>query len=122
MRKKCGKQATTSNSFPRFRSPYFARDPVGFSISVFLSMLITVAYVLNFKAFTTIYVCFCTNIASFADDISLNIVRANKNIDQKMSLKKELKQIVELHLHCYRYGKFALHSICVELESSAPNY
>lgn len=65
-------------------------------------MIVTAAYLINFKAFTTIYVCFCTNIESFADDISLNIARANQNIQENRHIKNELKQIIELHLHSYR--------------------
>lgn len=54
------------------------------------------------KMFTLIYVIICTNIQSIADDISMSVTQLNMKIDKKISMKTELLQIVQLHLHCYK--------------------
>lgn len=60
------------------------------------------AYVLVPNAFTPIYVEACTTIEACYEDISMNIVRLNKNIRQQTTIKNELKEFIELHLNCYR--------------------
>lgn len=59
-------------------------------------------YLLAFKAFTTIYVVTCTNIESFADDISMNVVRLNVNIAHGTPIENDLNQFIRLHLRCYK--------------------
>lgn len=60
------------------------------------------SYVAVLRAFSTIYIIVSTNIKAFADDILMNITRLNVIIDRKMSIREELKQFIELQLHCYR--------------------
>lgn len=66
------------------------------------------AYLEAIKMFTLIYVIICTNIQSIADDISMSVTQLNMKIDKKISMKTELLQIVQLHLHCYKQAKFIL--------------
>lgn len=94
--------------FFHFRSQYFAENSVGFIIAVVTSDLITWMFIVAFKAFVTIYVGVCINIETFADDISTNVDRLNLTIAKKikkMSIVDDLRQIVELHTHTYKYER-----------------
>lgn len=88
------------------RSPFFARSPLGFFIAVATSEFITRMYIAGFKAFIATYVVTCVNIESFADDISANVDRLNANILRNDSVKTDLLQVVELHLHSYKWESF----------------
>lgn len=59
-------------------------------------------YALAIKAFTKIYVGICTNVGCFSDDITKNVARLNTAIDRGLSIKKDLKRFIELHLHSYK--------------------
>lgn len=60
-------------------------------------------YSLSISVFTMIYVSISTNIECFVDDISIEVARLNEHIDCRVSIRTELKQFIELHLHCYEY-------------------
>lgn len=54
------------------------------------------------KAFTTVYMGVSANTESILDDISMNIKHSNENIAEGNAINIELKQIVQLHLNCYK--------------------
>lgn len=84
------------------RSTFFAKSSFGFTIAAVIDVLPALPYIETFKAFTTIYVVIILNIASIADDISMTADSLNLAIDRKMSVKDDLKQIVELHSKIYK--------------------
>lgn len=84
------------------RSPFLATNPFGFFVVVIFSLNAGFVYILALTSFTMVYVSVSTNIGCFYDDISMNVDRLNVNIVRGVSTKAELKQFVELQLHCYR--------------------
>lgn len=86
------------------RSPFFTKYPLGFIIAVAIDTIFAAIFIVAFKAFTTIYVVISTNIEAIANDISTSVARLNANIAHA-NICHELKEIVKLHLHTYRWDK-----------------
>lgn len=53
-------------------------------------------------AFAVIYTSVYSNIGSSIDDCWQIIVRSNAKINEAQSIKGELSQFIQLHLHCFR--------------------
>lgn len=85
-----------------FRSTYFVKSSIGFTVAAVIDVLPALPYIETFKAFTTIYVMISINIASIADDISMTAANSNDKIGLKMSIKDDLKQIEQLHSNIYK--------------------
>lgn len=62
--------------------------------------------VMLYIAFATIFITICTSVNSIVADISRIIVRSNEKIERRASIKREFKEIIGLHLHCFRYDLF----------------
>lgn len=88
---------------PPYRSPFLAKTTLGFSFTLIFSVNAAFSFVLAITSFTTIYVSISTNIECFLDDISTNVAHLKLDINRVTSIKSELKQFIDLHLHCYKY-------------------
>lgn len=85
------------------RSPYFARDPLGFEIVVIVGWIIPLAYLITIMIFSTIYIVICINIASYVDDLAMNAPHLNHCIARRISIKNTLSRLLESHLNYYRW-------------------
>lgn len=89
------------------RSIFFSENPFGFVVAVIINFFPALAHVLILVAFTTIYVIVSTNIESMVVDISLTVALLNEQIAKKISIKEDVKLILQLHLHIYKWEKFS---------------
>lgn len=86
-----------------FRSlPFDTRTFVGFITVALFNVIIAFSCVELFVAFSAIYVGICTYIKCCIEDISMTINRSNVQIYQNGSIRAELKELIELHVNCYR--------------------
>lgn len=90
------------NALNQYRLP-FSRSPIGFSVAVLISFAICYSIAIVFVALTVILIGICINVGEFIDDISVIISHAKQYITHEMTIKRGLKQVIELHLQCYRY-------------------
>lgn len=74
----------------------------GFEVAVIFNLVFGLLYILIIVAFATIYVNVYSNIKSCVDEFSLIVTWSNVSIRRKWSIKRNLKQFIEMHLHCYR--------------------
>lgn len=84
-----------------FRLP-FARTPLGFVVAILLDLWFTLTFQIITLAFAAIYISVYSNISSSVDDCWQIIVRSNARINVAQSIKGELSQFIQLHLHCFR--------------------
>lgn len=85
------------------RLPFDGLSVCGFAIAIILTTFIFAADGMSILSFLTIYIGICFNIKSFIDDISSTVSRLNEKIDQKATIRCELKHLVEFHIDYYRW-------------------
>lgn len=77
-------------------------NPFGFLLVVAISLCPAVAYVGTNETFAPILILINTNVECIVVEISLIIDRLNKNIAKKISIKEDLKLILQLHVRSYK--------------------
>lgn len=87
------------------RIPANTRTPGLFGVTLVIESVICEAYMIITIVFLSFYVCVCVYFWTCIDDLALIIIiiaRNDENIDQRISMKKEFMQFVELHVHLNR--------------------
>lgn len=79
------------------------RHPIGFAFVVLIDWFGWVAFSSIGVAFAMINLGLCTNIETCVKDVSLTIANLNSTIARRIAIKAELKDLIELHLDCYKY-------------------
>lgn len=82
--------------------PFDSYSCVGFIIIVTLNTMMVASSVYYYIAFAGIYTGIGAIIEACIDDISLNKSNLNVKIDGNLSIRNELKQLIELHCDLYR--------------------
>lgn len=89
-------------SFQYPSMPFDAWTPIGFGITVAIELFVCQAFLTVFLSYMAFYYTICTYVDSFIDDFGSIISYSNKRIQNGLSMKKNLVELVEHHLHGYR--------------------
>lgn len=76
---------------------------MGFTIAVLIDMYYWIAYLAVGVAFAMIYLGICMSIETCIVDISLTVTNLNCRIARRTAIKTDLRQLIELHLDCFKY-------------------
>lgn len=99
--------------FPR-ALPFDTRTFAGFTTAVIFNVIIATSLAQFCAAFGALYAGICSFIKPCIDDVSMVIDHINANVDEKLSFRDEMIQIIQLHSNCYRHVKsFYLLNIAV---------
>lgn len=88
---------------PRITIQIALRRSPAHRIRCLLNIFFMVSHVLTIFAFASIYVSSWVNIKSCINDMSLTIAWSNVKLEQNISVKNDMIQLVHLHIDCYRY-------------------
>lgn len=94
--------------FPRY---FFENEVIGFITSLVFDTITCVSYMSTALAFGMLYVSLCIFIGAIVDDIAATITQLDLAIGQSNLITESLTEIIQLHLHCYRFYKIFLHNI-----------
>lgn len=82
--------------------PFDAWTPVGFGITVAIELFICHAFLTVSMSYMALYYTICTHVDSFIEDFGSIISDSNDRIRNRLSMKMNLVELVEHHLHGYK--------------------
>lgn len=82
--------------------PFDTRTIAGFLLVATINLIIITMLTDIYIIFAAIYFGVCNYIQACINDISMTINHLNEDINRNRTIRSGLKQLIELHGHCYK--------------------